>query len=364
MEPLDHLQKIEERLVIRATEKRQPINASFELTPLCNMNCEMCFIRLSDKEMKSQGRLLTVDEWIDLAVQLKAAGTLFVLLTGGEPLLYPHFKTLYQKLRDLGMIVTINTNGTLITENIASLLEKDKPRRVNVTLYGASNETYLKLCHHPKGFDQVMQGLTLLKDHHIDVKLNGTLVPENRHEIDELIAIAKQFDFSIKIDTYIYPSSRKKICPFKQGSRMEPQEAAGCALEIKRKQKATEEFERYRSYILDRCDRPFNPDLSLSCRAGKSSIWFTWNGKMTPCVFLDIPAYDILNTDVDEAWEKMIKDIDQIHLPSCCGSCEKRDVCQICAACAYCETGGFEDRPEYMCKYTEQIVDMMKKERK
>lgn len=364
MELLDHLQKIEERLVIHATEKLQPINASFELTPLCNMNCDMCFIRLSDAEMKSQGRLLTLEEWTQLAMRLKEAGTLFVLLTGGEPLLYPHFTKLYQQLRSLGMIVTINTNGTLVTDEIAAMWEKDKPRRVNVTLYGASNETYMKLCHHSNGFDQVMRGLKLLKDHHIDVKLNGTLVPENRHEIDQLLAIAEQFDFPIKIDTYIYPSARKKVCPFKQESRMNANDAASCAVEIKRKQKTPEEFERQRAHLLTHCNGPFNEDLTMNCRAGKSSVWFTWDGKMTPCVFLDIPSFDMLNTDLREAWQKMTKEIDKIHLPSCCGSCEKREVCQICAACAYCENGNFDDRPEYMCRYTDQIIDTMKKERK
>ena len=60
-----------------------------------------------------------MEEWTKVAEDMMKAGTLFVLLTGGEPLLYPHFRELYQKLRGLGMIVTINTNGTLIDEEWA-----------------------------------------------------------------------------------------------------------------------------------------------------------------------------------------------------------------------------------------------------
>ena len=162
MDALDSILKIEERLVAKATLANIPIGGTFELLPLCNMNCDMCFIRLNKDEMNSIGRLKSADEWLNIARQMKDEGTLFVLITGGEPLLYPEFKKLYKGLKELGMIITINTNGTLITEDIARMFGEDKPRRVNITLYGASNETYNKLCHNPKGFDQTIRGIELL----------------------------------------------------------------------------------------------------------------------------------------------------------------------------------------------------------
>ena len=66
-----------------------------------------------------KGRLRTKGEWIKLAHQMKDAGTLFLLLTGGEPLLFPGFKEVYIELQKMGMILTINTNGTLIDEEWA-----------------------------------------------------------------------------------------------------------------------------------------------------------------------------------------------------------------------------------------------------
>ena len=108
--------KLEERLVISATRKRIPLGGSFELLPLCNMNCRMCFLRLSPEEMRAQGRLRTADEWLSLAREAKEAGMLFLLLTGGEPFLYPEFDRLYRGLSEMGLFLTLNTNGTLITE--------------------------------------------------------------------------------------------------------------------------------------------------------------------------------------------------------------------------------------------------------
>lgn len=114
----------EKRLIAKAARSHTPINGSLELLPLCNMNCDMCYVRLSRSEMERQGRLRSAAEWISLARQMQKAGTLFLLLTGGEPLLFPDFKALYLELRKMGMILTINTNGTLMDEAWSDFLLK------------------------------------------------------------------------------------------------------------------------------------------------------------------------------------------------------------------------------------------------
>ena len=145
MELMEDGTTIEQQMFAMATEKKVPLYGVLELLPLCNLNCDMCYVRMSREEMEEVGRLRTMEEWTKTAEDMMKAGTLFVLLTGGEPLLYPHFRELYQKLRELGMIITINTNGTLIDEAWADFFAENKPRRINITLYGASNETYERL---------------------------------------------------------------------------------------------------------------------------------------------------------------------------------------------------------------------------
>ena len=115
---------MEHTLIKRAKERKTPINGSLELLPLCNMNCDMCYVRLSREEMERQGRLRTADEWLEIGRQMKEAGVLFLLLTGGEPLLFPDFKRMYLEMRGMGFILTINTNGTLIDEEWADFFGK------------------------------------------------------------------------------------------------------------------------------------------------------------------------------------------------------------------------------------------------
>lgn len=142
MEPIEYQGTIEQFLCEKATVNHVPINAILELTPLCNMNCKMCYIRLTPGEMERRGQMLPPAEWIRIASEARDQGLLYLLLTGGEPLLYPGFDELYTWLGKSGIVVMLNTNGTMLTEERADLLLKYPPRKVNISLYGASRETY------------------------------------------------------------------------------------------------------------------------------------------------------------------------------------------------------------------------------
>ena len=89
------------------------------------------------------------------------------------------------------MILTMNTNGTLIDEEMADFLAENKPRRINITLYGVSNDTYKRLCHNPKGLDQTVRGIKLLKERNIDVKMNVTVVKENLDDLQRALQALK-----------------------------------------------------------------------------------------------------------------------------------------------------------------------------
>lgn len=225
MDLFDTNTTFERQLFAKAARNRIPLYGVLELLPLCNLNCDMCYVHLSKQEMQSQGGLRSVDEWISFAHQMKDAGTLFLLLTGGEPLLFPQFKELYCALKDMGMILTLNTNGTLINEEWAEFFAKNKPRRINITLYGSKNETYENLCHMKDGFDKTIRGIELLKKYKIDVKINGSLVKKNFHDRMEIIDIGEKYDIPVRIDTYMYPSVRERTTPFNFQARLEPKEA-------------------------------------------------------------------------------------------------------------------------------------------
>lgn len=67
MDLFDTNTTFERQLFVKAERNRIPLYGVLELLPLCNLNCDMCYVHLSKQEMQSQGRLRSLDEWISLA---------------------------------------------------------------------------------------------------------------------------------------------------------------------------------------------------------------------------------------------------------------------------------------------------------
>lgn len=343
-----------------ATQKHIPINAILELTPLCNMNCDMCFVRLKPEEQETIGRLRTLEEWKSVSEEMQAAGTLFVLLTGGEPLLYPGFRELYLYLRQLGMIVTINTNGTLLDEEWADFFAAHKPRRINITVYGKDSDTYGSLCHYPDGYEKAVRAIRLLRERGVDVKMNGSITPSNAEDGDELIRLAQELKVPWKIDTYMYPASRERAGKFNQDSRLSPELAAKARVHFMEQE--TDHFLETAKQLIDKVKntRPgAEGPMPMPCRAGRSSFMINWQGKMRPCVMVTHPEIPVFPQDFTSAWKQLVEETSQIRLSSKCSACRNRKLCQTCAACALLETGSYSGTPEYMCRYTEETLRLL-----
>ena len=351
----------EEMLCLKAERQNIPINGILELTPVCNMNCNMCFVRLSPEKQINIGPLLSVNEWMFVSDEMQKAGTLFVLLTGGEPLLYPDFREIYLHLKKLGMIITINTNGTLINEEWADFFAKHKPRRINITIYGQSSKTYDELCHYADGFKRAVRAIRLLKERNVDVKLNGSVTPSNADDSIALIQLAKQFDIPWKIDTYMYPGSRERKQGFNENARLTPSNAAEERIRLLKQKNNFEEAAKKFVEKAEKRSQDVYEMTSVSCRAGRSSFAVNWQGNMRPCIMVTKPEVPILSHGFATAWKQIVEKTEQIRLSSKCSACTMQQVCQTCAACALLETGSYDGTPEYMCQYTENTLQMLKK---
>lgn len=354
--PLEHY------LCETATIKNIPLNGILELTPICNMNCDMCYVRLSSQEMNSRGRLCTLNEWKNVAKQMQKAGTLFVLLTGGEPLLYPDFRELYLYLKELGMILTINTNGTLLDEDWADFFEKYKPRRINITIYGKDSATYDKLCHYAGGFEKAVRAIQLLKKRKIDVKLNGSITASNATDCLELTHLAKQLDVPWKIDTYMYPASRERKQEVIENARLTPSLAAKTRVCLMAQD---DNFKKKASSFIETAEltQPGTYESTpVPCRAGRSSFAINWQGQLRPCIMVTEPEITVFEKGFMYAWEQIVAATAQIRLSPKCAACTMRKICQTCAACALSETNAYNGTPEYMCQYTQETLRLLKEQ--
>lgn len=358
---------VERAILEKARATKTPANGSIELTPLCNMNCDMCYVRLSREEMEKKGRLRTAAEWLEIGRQMQSEGVIFLLLTGGEPLTYPDFKEVYLGLKEMGMIITINTNATLIDESWAEFFAKNKPRRINITLYGADEKSYSELCHYPQGFDRAINAIKLLKKYGVDVKLGDSLTKSNKADWEKIMAIGNELDIPVRMDTYMCPATREREKPYNEQSRLSPEEAAELRVKVLRAEMGDDFFRQSAAYnIFKATHTPPGEEVQsgLRCMAGKCSFTINWQGEMRPCVVSTSPAASVVDMGFKKAWEYIVTESEKIRASAKCSACTLRSICNTCAVYALLECGKYDAVPEYICRYTRHTVDMLYEELK
>lgn len=347
--------QIIEHMHRRAVAQGIPLSGTFELTPLCSMACKMCYVRMSPEELAATGkRLRTADEWLALAREAKEQGMLLLLLTGGEPFLYPEFRRLYTGLRQMGFVISINSNATLITEETVAWLKENPPQRINITLYGASDATYARLCGHPTGFTQVTRAIELLRDAGISVKLNCSVTPENVCDLEDIIAYSDEHKLVLQATSYMFPPLRRDAESVGRNARFAAEECARTEVKIRRLQYGAENLREYCKAIESHqpVDTPLCADCEgegLQCRAGKSAFWVTWDGRMTPCGMVNEPAVFPFGQGFADAWQSLRAQTAALHLPPECAGCDAKHYCHTCAAMCYTETGRYDCKPQYRC---------------
>ena len=362
MDPIQGATTLERRLVHKAKQSTVPIYGSIELLPLCNMNCDMCYVRLSPSEMEAQGKLRSLDEWLHVAEEMKDAGTLFLLLTGGEPLLYSEFNQLYLKLKDMGFVITINTNGTLIDEAWADFFGEHKPRRINITLYGANDQAYRELCHYPGGFDKVMYAVKLLKEREVDVKLSSSLTRANQNDMARIIDLGEELGIPVRVDTYMMPAVRERNRPYDEQSRLDPVSAARVRIQALKQEMGKELFEEYARKIVFEVEHilPEDGPGKVHCLAGNCSFTINWQGYLRPCVVMSKPSVSVFEEGFEKAWQKVSVAVSEIQTSSVCNACKYRPICRTCCASALLEEGSYDAVPEYMCAYAKESYQLIR----
>ena len=336
-----------------------PIAGNFELTARCNFNCPMCYVHLSNEEVSARGGELTAQQWLDIAKAAKDKGMIFALLTGGEPLVRKDFFEIYDGMREMGLMISINSNGSMLEGKILERFLENPPFRFNISLYGGCNKTYQNMCGLPV-YDQVKENIRSLRQAGVDVSLNLSITPYNRNDLAQIYADAVELDVNVKASSYMYPPIRINDGQYGCGNRLSPEEAAACTVQWDQLRFSEEEFnlraENMANLVAEQEGCPVEVGEGVRCRAGSSSFWMTWDGVMTPCGMMTTPVAYPLEVGFDAAWEQIRIQTAQIHTPAKCVTCDHKDICGACAAVCLTETGHFGAVPEYMCRRAEEIV--------
>jgi radical SAM protein with 4Fe4S-binding SPASM domain len=341
----------------RLGEKRVPFSFELEITARCNNDCRHCYINLPVGDMLAKKNELTVGQIAKIADQASLMGSLWCLLTGGEPLLREDFAEIYLMLKKKGLLVSVFTNACLLTPEHIELFIKYPPRDIEVTTYGASQDTYEKVSRRPGSYAAFRRGLDLLLKRNINVRLKAMALRSNFHELPAMAAFCRQHtkDY-FRFDPLLHLRFDGDAVRNREiiAERLSPAEIV-----------AIEQADDERSESMKKsCDLLIFPAGGhadcrhlFHCGAGNGSFTVSYDGLFRLCSSLWHPdcVYDLKKGTLAAAWSEFVLKVrsltsDDPEFLEKCRSCPIINLCLWCPAHAHLESGRLDAWCDYFCR--------------
>lgn len=326
--------------ITKSARLRVPLSGSLDLTHRCNLRCVHCYISdhsgdMLVTEMDTKKILSLLDEMCD-------AGCLYLLITGGEPLLREDFPEIYRYAKEKGFIITIFTNGTLISDKIITLFEELPPHIVEISVYGATEPTYERITGVKGSYRQSMSAIRRLLERHINVRLKTILMTLNSHEFSEIEKIAKGFGVKFRFDAAIFPRLNGDQAPVTL--RVSPSDAVD--KEFSDRERITQ-WEKF----LDTHPNQYSSDNLYHCGAGVTGFYIDPYGSLRPCLMTTLISYDLMKGSFPGGWEEITSRIRKKKTARdfTCNTCKMKMLCGYCPAFFELENGNSHIRSEYLC---------------
>lgn len=323
-----------------------PLYGAFELTGRCNFDCKMCYVHVLNAA-EAKKKELSTEQWLSIMDDAYQAGMLFALLTGGECLIRPDFKDLYLHLYNKGVIMSVNTNGALINEDMAQFLGAHKPEWVQISLYGCGDDGYERVTG-VRSFERVAKGIELLRAQNILVRIAITPSRQLMPDFEGILHYIQENKLPYRINDDLIP----------------PREG------VEREQDYALNFEerldvlRRKAVLSGKPPIPVAPkslpkiggacetcETGMPCNAGTIRFVISWEGKMVPCMAIPEISAEPMRNGFDTAWQEIRAQMQKAVTPKECIGCAYEKKCAFCPAIRYDGLFSGRCRPE-VCDFT------------
>ena len=286
------------RLFDRAREENILTSVLFELTYACNLDCTFCY-----NDLSQSGRRLTLEDYKRMLDELADMGVLSLALSGGEPLLYPHFFELGAYARKKGFVIKVKSNGVPLNQRNAERLKAEvDPFVVDISLHGSNPKTHDRLTEVAGSFERLMRNIKILKSLNVRLKLNSPLTHGNEGEVAEMFELADRLDVPLEFDPEIAP---------RDDGDMSPLELAPSREGIKNMVRLSMERSSC-SHEPDRLEIKLKPPMEAApkqdmkkqkiCGAGSTNLTIDPFGNVYPCVQFRRSVGSIHTQSIKEIW--------------------------------------------------------------
>ncbi|MCK4859889.1 MAG: radical SAM protein [Candidatus Omnitrophica bacterium] len=320
----------------------RPFKGQIEITFGCSLRCVHCYSDCYNNPESIKNEL-TYKEITNILDQIHNEGCLWLCFTGGDPLARTDFLDIYTYAKKLGFLITIFTNGTLITEEIADYFLKEPPFSIEITLNGISPKTYETISQIPGSFKKAMQGIRLIIERKLPLKIKFQAMTINHYELEKVKEFSKKIGAVFKYGgSMIYPrlDASKEPCKL----RLPPSQL----IEMNYPQDFCEEIENKK--IPDSPSRW--SERLFRCAAGINSFAIDPYGNLIFCTFVREPNFSLKEGKFSEGFYSLYPQIrsTEWRTDSKCRECKLQPLCNNCPGKAYLETGDPEAPVDYFCQ--------------
>ena len=347
--------------------KRALISFDLEVTARCNNDCRHCYINLPAGDREAKKKEISLEEIKEIGSEAVALGAVWCLITGGEPLLREDFPDIYLYLKKKGLLISVFTNATLVTEEHIKLFMEYPPRDIEVSVYGVSKKSYESVTRRAGSFAAFCRGLDLLIRSGLNMRLKAMALRSNLHEQPAIARFCRErtkdyfrFDPLLHLRYDGDPSRNAEI----KAERLSPEEIV--ALE----QSDPERFQTLKKG----CDKLIVPQFShiscnhlFHCGAGSESFSLSYDGLFRPCSSLWHPdcVYDLKQGTLTDAWQGFIPRVramqsEREELLKACRVCPLINLCMWCPANTSLETGELDAPVIYFCQVAHARAEALK----
>lgn len=336
------------RLHQQIVGKRYPINGTIEITRRCPLTCAHCYNNLPMNDHEARRGELTYEEHCRLLDELAEAGCMWLLYSGGEIFARPDFLDIYAYAKQKGMIVTLFTNGILINEKIADFLAANRPFGIEITLYGRTKETYERLTGIPGSYERCLNGIRLLKERNLPLKLKTVAVTINKHELWEMKRFSEEdLGVEFKFDSLMTPRIDCSQSPL--AVRLTPREVVEIDLQS---QERMDEFRKFQDIFGGTCEKREKSDEVYQCGGGVNAFAIDPEGKLSICVLSHFEKYDLRKGSFADGWDGFLGKVREkkTTMVTKCRTCSIQAMCGMCPANGELENGHAEKPVDFLCE--------------
>jgi radical SAM protein with 4Fe4S-binding SPASM domain len=330
---------------------RVPLSGSLELTFRCNLRCVHCYI----PDFSGRGEMTTA-EIVRILEEAAEAGCLWMLLTGGEVLSRADFPEIYRRVKGLGMLPTVFTNGTLLDDRIADLFAEYPPLGVEITLYGMSDATYERTTGMPGRFRRVRAAVERLHARRVRLTLKAVATRDLVGELPAMRAWADSLGLPFRYDGTVHGRLDGSLAPV--AARATPREVVG--LDAADPERRAHWLRFYDQFVR----RTPKTDRLLSCGAGLQSFHVDPKGWLWSCEALPLDGYDLRRGTFREGWEGIVGAVRErrASAENVCVRCDLKALCDRCPATAILETGSPDGWIPHFCELTHRRAALLEAE--